>query len=212
MTPDPVLRRIEGFGVVPVVALEDASSARPLAEALTAGGLPCAEITLRTAAALDAIAKAAAVPGFTVLAGTVLTVAQVDDCAHAGASAVVSPGFDERVTEQARRRGLTAIPGVATPTEIQRALTAGHTRLKLFPVGPLGGLDLLAALGGPFPQVRFLPSGGISQRSAADYARLPNVFAVSGSWMVPAEAVASDLDRVTRLAREAVAAVAAVAR
>lgn len=199
---------LERVRVLPVIALEDASLAGPLAEALLAGGLPIAEITLRTPAAVEAIAAAAAVPGFTVAAGTVLTPAQVDACVDAGAQAIVSPGIDDAVIARSRERGVAVVPGVASATEIQRALAAGCTDLKLFPAGLLGGPDLIRTLGAPFPQIRFVPSGGVSAGTAPDYARLPNVFAVSGSWMVPADAVRSDLARVTALARAAVDAVA----
>jgi 2-dehydro-3-deoxyphosphogluconate aldolase/(4S)-4-hydroxy-2-oxoglutarate aldolase len=203
-----VMALLERVRVLPVIALQDAALAAPLAEALLAGGLPIAEITLRTAAAVDAIAAAAAVPGFTVAAGTVLTADQVDACVDAGAAAIVSPGLDDAVIARSRERGVAVVPGVATSTEIQRALAAGCTDVKLFPAGLLGGPDLIRTLGAPFPQVRFVPSGGVSAGTAPDYARLPNVVAVSGSWMVPADAVGSDLARVTALARAAVAAVA----
>lgn len=199
---------LERVRVLPVIALQDASLAAPLAEALLAGGLPIAEITLRTPAAVEAIAAAAAVPGFTVAAGTVLTAGQVDACVDAGARAIVSPGLDDAVISRSRERGVVVVPGVATSTEIQRALAAGCTDVKLFPAGLLGGPALIRALGAPFPQVRFVPSGGVSVDTASDYARLPNVVAVSGSWMVPADAVVSDLARVTALARAAVAAAA----
>jgi len=199
---------LERVRVLPVVSLHDARHARPLAEALLAGGLPIAEITLRTPAGADAIAAAAAVPGFTVAAGTVLTADQVDRCADAGATMIVSPGLDEAVVTRARERGLVPVPGVATASEVQRALALGCTDLKLFPAGVLGGPDLIRALGGPFPQVRFVPSGGIDASTAPAYAALDAVLAVSGSWMVPADAVAADPSRVTTLARAAVAAVA----
>jgi 2-dehydro-3-deoxyphosphogluconate aldolase/(4S)-4-hydroxy-2-oxoglutarate aldolase len=202
------LALLERVRVLPVVSLQDAALARPLAEALLAGGLPIAEITLRTSAGLAAIAEAAAVPGFTVAAGTVLTADQVDACLDAGAGMIVSPGFDDAVVARTRARGAVPVPGVATSTEIQRALAAGCTDVKLFPAGLLGGPDLIRTLGAPFPQVRFVPSGGVSAETAPAYADLANVVAVSGSWMVPSDAVATDLPRVTRLAREAVAAVA----
>lgn len=202
------LEVLERVRVLPVVSLDDAALARPLAEALLAGGLPIAEITLRTSAGLAAIAEAAAVPGFTVAAGTVLTAEQVDACVDAGAGMIVSPGFDDAVVDRTRERGAVAVPGVASATEVQRAIAAGCTDLKLFPAGLLGGPDLIRALGAPFPRVRFVPSGGVSAETAPAYARLGNVVAVSGSWMVPADAVRSDPERITALAREAVAAVA----
>lgn len=199
---------LEQVRVLPVVSLEDAALARPLAEALLAGGLPIAEITLRTSAGLASIAEAAAVPGFTVAAGTVLTAEQVDACIDVGAEMIISPGFDVAVVDRAQQRGMAAVPGVATATEVQRALAAGCTDLKLFPAGLLGGPDLVRALGAPFPQIRFVPSGGVSAETAPCYARLANVLAVSGSWMVPTDAIMGDLARITALARNVVDAVA----
>lgn len=202
---------LHGSRIVPVVVLDDASFAPDLADALHAGGIPTAEITLRTPAALDAIRAVAGRSGFAVGAGTVTTVAQVEAAVDAGATYLVSPGFDDAVVERAAELGIPFIPGVATATEIQRAVAAGCDRLKLFPAGVAGGPTALKAFAGPFPDVRFLPSGGVSAANAGEYLTLGNVFAVSGSWMVPTAALAArDADTVRALSAEASAAVSAV--
>ncbi|BAJ74094.1 2-keto-3-deoxy-6-phosphogluconate aldolase [Microbacterium testaceum StLB037] len=200
---------LHGSRIVPVVVLDDASFAPDLADALLAGGIPTAEITLRTPAALDAIRAVSGRPGFAVGAGTVTTVAQVEAAVDAGATYLVSPGFDDAVVERAAALGIPFIPGVATATEIQRAVAAGLDRLKLFPAAAVGGPTALKAFAGPFPDVRFLPSGGVSASNAAEYLALGNVFAVSGSWMVPSAALtARDAETVRALSAEASAAVA----
>jgi 2-dehydro-3-deoxyphosphogluconate aldolase/(4S)-4-hydroxy-2-oxoglutarate aldolase len=200
---------LDGERFVPVIVLDDPARAMPLAEALRRGGIGCAEITLRTAAGLDAIAAIRELPDFTVGAGTVLTPDDVDRVADAGARFVVSPGLAEDVVARALERGLDVVPGVATATEVQRAVRLGLDHLKLFPAGPLGGLGMIGALAGPFPDVRFLPSGGVSAANAADYLASPHVFAVSGSWMATRELIAAgDFAAVERLSRAAVEAVA----
>jgi 2-dehydro-3-deoxyphosphogluconate aldolase/(4S)-4-hydroxy-2-oxoglutarate aldolase len=192
--------------IVPVVVLDDPSRAADLMGALAAGGIRCAEITLRTPRALEAIAAASAEPALVVGAGTVLSAADVDAAVDAGARFVVSPGLDEAVIAAAARRGVPALPGVATATEVQRAAGLGLDRLKFFPAGPMGGVATIRALSGPFPAVRFLPSGGIGPAEAPAYLTCPAVFAVSGSWMVPQEAIAAgDWARIERLSAEAVA-------
>lgn len=194
--------------IVPVVVLDDAGRAPDLAAALAAGGIGCAEITLRTPAGVAAIAAiAAAHPDFMVGAGTVLTVDEVDRVVDAGAAFVVSPGFDDAVVARAQQRGVLALPGVATATEVQRALAAGLDRLKFFPAEAMGGLATIAALAGPFPRVRFLPSGGVTLANSAAYLASPAVFAVSGSWMVPRGTIAAgDFAEIERLSAEATAA------
>jgi len=199
---------LHGSRIVPVVVIDDASFAPDLADALAAGGIPTAEITLRTPAALDAIRAVAGRSGFAVGAGTVTTVAQVEAAVDAGATYLVSPGFDDAVVERAAELGIPFLPGVATATEIQRAVAAGLDRLKLFPAGAVGGPTALRAFAGPFPDVRFLPSGGVSAANAGEYLAVRNVFAVSGSWMVPSAALAArDADTVRTLSAEASAAV-----
>ncbi len=198
---------LNGSRVVPVVVLDDAAFAPDLADALAAGGIPCAEITLRTPAALDAIRAIAGRSGFAVGAGTVTTARQVDEAVDAGATYLVSPGFDDAVAERAAARGVPLVPGVATATEIQRAVAAASTTSSLPRCGR--GRPLCAeAFAGPFPDVRFLPSGGVSAANAGEYLALPSVFAVSGSWMVPATALAArDAETVRALSSEATAAI-----
>lgn len=197
--------RIESIGIVPVVVLDDVRHGAPLAEALRDGGIACAEFTLRTPAGLGALAAAAEVEGFLAGAGTVLTVEQADRVAEAGAQFAVSPGYSPEVNERVLAHGMAMAPGVATPTEVQRALADGFTHVKVFPAGVLGGPAYLDALAGPFPDLRILPSGGVSAGNLADFLSRPAVFAASGSWMVPRAAIAEgDFATVTRLARECV--------
>jgi len=198
-----------GHRIVPVVVIDDPIHAVPLARALHAGGIGCAEITLRTDAGLPSIAAIAReVPGFLVGAGTVLDRADAERAVAAGARFVVSPGLDPDVVDAARAHGLDVVPGVATPTEVQTAVALGLDRLKLFPAGVLGGLALIDALRGPFPDVQYLPSGGVGPGNAAEYARHPGVFAISGSWMAPRALIAQGaFDDIERLAREAAALV-----
>jgi 2-dehydro-3-deoxyphosphogluconate aldolase/(4S)-4-hydroxy-2-oxoglutarate aldolase len=205
---ESVLERLARIRIVPVVVIDDAARATELAAALMAGGIPCAEITLRTEAGAAAMAAAASVPGFTVGAGTVLTPDDVDRSADRGAEFIVSPGFDEQVVERALARGLGVLPGIATATELQRARRAGLDAVKFFPADRLGGLDTIAALAAPFPTMRFVPSGGVGPHNAADYLAHPAVLAVSGSWMVPrSEIAAGAFDAIERLTAQAVAVV-----
>ncbi|MFJ3085408.1 bifunctional 4-hydroxy-2-oxoglutarate aldolase/2-dehydro-3-deoxy-phosphogluconate aldolase [Streptomyces sp. NPDC086838] len=193
--------------VVPVVVLEDAADAVPLARALVAGGLPAIEVTLRTDAALDAIrAIAAEVPGAVVGAGTVISARNVEDTVAAGARFLVSPGWTDALLDAMKGSGLPFLPGVSTTSEVVALLERGVTEMKFFPAEAAGGTAYLKALSAPLPQARFCPTGGISAASAPSYLALPNVGCVGGSWMVPADAVAGrDWDRVARLAAEAAA-------
>lgn len=193
--------------VVPVVVLEDAADAVPLARALVAGGLPAIEVTLRTAAALDAIkAIAAEVPDAVVGVGTVISVSNVSDTVAAGARFLVSPGWTDALLDAMKASGVPFLPGVSTTSEVVALLERGITEMKFFPAEAAGGTAYLKALSSPLPQARFCPTGGISPASAPSYLELPNVGCVGGSWMIPAEAVAAkDWARVERLASEAAA-------
>ncbi|MFG3530807.1 bifunctional 4-hydroxy-2-oxoglutarate aldolase/2-dehydro-3-deoxy-phosphogluconate aldolase [Streptomyces sp. NPDC047917] len=193
--------------VVPVVVLEDAADAVPLARALVAGGLPAIEVTLRTAAALDAIrAIASEVPDAVVGAGTVISGRNVSDTVAAGARFLVSPGWTDRLLDAMKASGVPFLPGVSTTSEVVALLERGVTEMKFFPAEAAGGTAYLKALSAPLPQARFCPTGGISLASAPSYLALPNVGCVGGSWMVPADAVAAkDWARVERLASEAAA-------
>ncbi|MET8243236.1 bifunctional 4-hydroxy-2-oxoglutarate aldolase/2-dehydro-3-deoxy-phosphogluconate aldolase [Streptomyces sp. NPDC005202] len=193
--------------VVPVVVLEDAADAVPLARALVAGGLPAIEVTLRTPAALDAIqAIAGAVPEAVVGAGTVITPGQVTECAAAGARFLVSPGWTEALLEAMRASGVPFLPGVSTTSEVVALLERGVREMKFFPAQAAGGTAYLKSLAGPLPQARFCPTGGIGPGNAPEYLALPNVGCVGGTWMVPADAVAAgDWGRIEALARAAAA-------
>ncbi|MEE6257908.1 bifunctional 4-hydroxy-2-oxoglutarate aldolase/2-dehydro-3-deoxy-phosphogluconate aldolase [Plantactinospora sonchi] len=193
--------------ILPVVVLENASAAPDLAAALTAGGLRAIEVTFRTAAAAEAIRLMAERPDLLVGAGTVLTPAQVDQAADAGAKFVVSPGFSPAVVRHCQERGLPVFPGAATATEIQMALDAGLETVKFFPAEQLGGVGMIKALAAPFRSVRFIPTGGVNTGNLADYLGVPAVLAVGGTWMVaPALLAAGQWDEVTRLTAAAVAA------
>ncbi|MGW7274635.1 bifunctional 4-hydroxy-2-oxoglutarate aldolase/2-dehydro-3-deoxy-phosphogluconate aldolase [Streptomyces sp. NPDC054864] len=191
--------------VVPVVVVEDASDAVPLARALVAGGLPAIEVTLRTPAALDAIrAIAAEVPDAVVGAGTVISPQGVAESVDAGARFLVSPGWTDTLLAAMKASGVPFLPGVSTTSEVVALLERGVHEMKFFPAEAAGGTAYLKSLGGPLPQARFCPTGGIGLASAPSYLALPNVGCVGGSWMLPADAVsAKDWGRVEALAREA---------
>ena len=192
--------------VIPVLVIEDAAHARPLAEALVAGGLPALEVTLRTPAALDAIREMAGVAGGRVGAGTLLTPADVKAAVEAGASFGVSPGATDRLLDAAEEADLPMLPGAATATEAMRLLEVGYSVQKFFPAEASGGAAALRAIGAPIPQISFCPTGGVSLANARDYLALPNCLCVGGSWVAPKEAVAAgDWEAVTQLAREAAA-------
>lgn len=196
-----------GMSIIPVLTIMNPASAVPLAEALVAGGLTVLEVTLRTPAALPAIRAISDLEANIVVgAGTVTTADEVRAAANAGARFAVSPGLFEPVLEAARDAGLPCLPGVATATEMMHAQALRLTHLKFFPASVAGGVPGLRAFAGPFPRLNFCPTGGIDRDNCRDYLALPNVFAVGGSWVAPADAVAdSDWRRIMALAREAVA-------
>jgi 2-dehydro-3-deoxyphosphogluconate aldolase/(4S)-4-hydroxy-2-oxoglutarate aldolase len=208
-----VVDQIGRLGLVPVVEIPDAALAGPLGQALLAGGLPCAEITFRTSSAAAAIAVLRReCPDLLVGAGTVLTPAQVDAAADAGATFIVAPGFNPATLERARARGLPMIPGVCTPTEIEQALSHGVDVLKFFPAEAAGGVAFLRAVSAPYKNVRFIPTGGVSASNLASYLALPQVLACGGSWMVSQGLLLrGDFEAIRRLTSEAVS-VAAAAR
>jgi 2-dehydro-3-deoxyphosphogluconate aldolase/(4S)-4-hydroxy-2-oxoglutarate aldolase len=200
------IARLGELGIVPVVRLEDPAHGDRLAEALLAGGLPCAEITYRTAVAGEGIRRMCGrSPEMLVGAGTVVTPDQANQAVEAGARFIVSPGFDRRVVEWCLGHEVPVMPGVATSTEILMALESGLNVLKFFPAEALGGKEMLEALSAAFVGVEFVPTGGITAANAAAYLRLPSVFAVGGSWLVAPKLLSSGrFDEVTRLAAEAV--------
>lgn len=204
--PDRVGAAFAATRIIPVVVLEDADKAVPLAAALTAGGLGLAEVTFRTDAAEAAIRAMTAQTPLLVGAGTVTTAEQVDRAVDAGAAFVVSPGTSPQVLRRCRELGVPAFPGVATATEVMQALDEGVEVVKLFPAEALGGLRILGALAAPFPGVRFVPTGGIGPGNLTDYLAHPAVLAVGGSWMVaPALVRAGDWTQITTRTAEAVA-------
>ena len=193
--------------VVPVVIVEDAAHAVPMARALVAGGLRAIEVTLRTPAALDAIrAIAAEVEDAVVGVGTVLDGRQLETARRAGARFAVSPGVSPKLLDAADDNALPLLPGAATASEAMHLLERGYRHLKFFPAVPAGGARLLGAWASPLPQVRFCPTGGISPANAADFLGLPNVICVGGSWLTPADKLkAGDWAGIERLARGAAA-------
>ena len=204
-------RTLSETRVIPVVEIPRVDDAVPLARTLAEHGLACAEITFRTTAAVAAIAAiSGALPGFIVGAGTVLSVVQAEEAVAAGASFLVSPGFDDAVVAFAREAGVPVLPGVCTPGEITHALAQGVHLLKFFPAEAAGGLAYLKAVAAPFGGVRFVPTGGIGPSNVEAYLRHPQVVACGGSWMVKRQAIADgDFATIGRLTAEAVALAAA---
>ncbi len=192
--------------VIPVLVVEDAAHAVPLAAALVAGGLPALEVTLRTPAALDVIREMATVEGGVVGAGTLLTPADVEAAKAAGATFGVSPGATDRLLDAAEANELPILAGAATASEAMALLERGYTVAKFFPAEAAGGARALGSLASPLPQIRFCPTGGVSLANAPDYLKLPNTLCVGGSWVAPKDKVlAGDWDGITALAREAAA-------
>lgn len=190
--------------VIPVLVIDDLAHARPLAEALVAGGLPVLEVTLRTECALDAIATMAQVDGAVVGAGTVLTSEQMEAAKAAGARFAVSPGATPALIDAARMYSVPLLPGAQTCSEVMQLLEQGYVVQKFFPAEAIGGANALKAIAGPLPQVRFCPTGSISVSRAPDYLGLPNVVCVGGSWVAPRDAMArGDWAAITELAQGA---------
>jgi 2-dehydro-3-deoxyphosphogluconate aldolase/(4S)-4-hydroxy-2-oxoglutarate aldolase len=201
---DPaLLAKLSSHLLVPVVVIDDASTADSLGEALVTGGLPVAEVTFRTAAGPEALRRLAARGDLLVGAGTVLTAAQVDEAVAAGAQFVVSPGLSRAVVERCLEHQVLPLPGAVTATEVQAALELGLSTVKFFPAESSGGVAAVRALGAPFTEVGFMPTGGIGPDNLADYLALPAVRAVGGSWMVPRNAL-GDTVRVAELVGQAV--------
>lgn len=212
-----VLDVIIELKVVPVVVIDDADDAVPLLTALREAGLPVAEITFRTAAALDAL-RAVRDAGLTegpnpVLlgAGTVTTIEHVDTAIAAGAQFIVSPGFSPKIVQHCQDREVVVVPGAVTASEVQACLELGLTTLKFFPAATSGGPEAVRALGGPFHGVRLIPTGGIDLSNIERYLSLPNVIAIGGSWMVPRPAIkAKNFSAIQSLTKETVSAVQAL--
>jgi 2-dehydro-3-deoxyphosphogluconate aldolase/(4S)-4-hydroxy-2-oxoglutarate aldolase len=207
-----IFEQLSHYGVVPVIALDDAGAALPLADALIAGGLPVAEITFRTAAARDTIAAmSAARPEMLVGAGTVLTVAQLDAAFEAGAQFALSPGLDAEVLSHSAKLGLPFAPGIMTPTDLQAALRAGCKMVKFFPAMPAGGPNMLKNITAPYAHtgIGFNPTGGVTLANLGDWLALPDVRAVGGTWIATkADIAAGNWNTITENARVAAARVA----
>jgi 2-dehydro-3-deoxyphosphogluconate aldolase / (4S)-4-hydroxy-2-oxoglutarate aldolase len=207
-----VEERVRQVGVIPVVSIPRPEHALPLAEALLEGGLPCAEITFRTAAAEASIRQIKErFPEIFLGAGTVLSEAQAQTALDAGAEFIVSPGTNPAVVDYCRARGVTIFPGVCTPTEVEQALARGAEVLKFFPAEAMGGVKFLKAICAPYGGARFIPTGGIEPANLGHYLALPQVVACGGSWMVKPEWLAAgDFARVREAAREAAALVRSI--
>lgn len=201
-----VLEKIQKIGIVPVVVLDDAKDAAPLAKALCDGGLPCAEVTFRTAAAEESIRiMCREFPKMLVGAGTVITTEQVDRAVAAGAKFIVSPGLDPKIVEHCIEKGVPITPGTSNPTDVERAVGMGLEVLKFFPAEAAGGLNMIKSMAAPFTTVKFMPTGGISAKNINSYLAFPKIIACGGSWMVKSDLVAAgEFDKITEMTREAV--------
>lgn len=199
--------QIEKLGIVPVVVLNNAKDALPLAKALTEGGLPCAEITFRTEAAEESIRQMAAeYPEMLVGAGTVLTIEQVDRAVSAGAKFIVSPGFDPEIVDYCLSKEIPVFPGCITPSEVAQAVKRGLKVVKFFPAEQFGGAAAIKALAAPYTMMRFMPTGGVSAKNLKDYLSCDKIIACGGSWMVKGDMIkAGEFDKICEMTKEAVA-------
>ena len=205
MNSTELFRRMSQLRIIPVVSVREEAQAVPMARALAEGGLPAAEITFRTSAAEGAIsAIAREAPEVLLLAGTVLDVPTASRAVEAGAAGIVSPGTNPEVVAWCLKRGIPVLPGCATPPEAEACLRMGLSAVKLFPAEAVGGAALLKALSGPYPQLKFMPTGGISPQNLGAYLALPNVFCCGGSWLAPQSKMdAGDWAGIAALARQA---------
>jgi len=201
-----ILQTISNIGIVPVIAIEDASKAVPLAKALVEGGLPVAEVTFRTAAAEDAMkAVAAEVPDMILGAGTVLTKDQLDRALNAGAQFIVSPGFNPDIVKYGLEQGALMLPGTATGGEMEQAMALGLEVVKFFPAEDNGGVKKLKALAGPYKTLKWMPTGGVNTKNLMDYLSFDQIVACGGTWMVKKELIeAEQWDEITRICQDAV--------
>lgn len=204
-----ILKKIEEVRIVPVVVLEDAKDAAPLANALCEGGLACAEVTFRTDEAAEVIKEMKkARPDMLVGAGTVLTKEQVDQAVDAGAQFIVSPGLNPEIVEYCVNKNLTIIPGCANPSDVEQALKYHLEVVKFFPAEALGGLKLIKAMSAPYKNVKFMPTGGINPKNVKEYLDFKAIIACGGTWMVPKDAVENkEFDKIEKLTKEAVEAI-----
>ena len=198
--------QIEKLGLVPVVVLHDAKDAKPLAQALCQGGLPCAEVTFRTDAAEESIRQMSReFPDMLVGAGTVLTVEQVNRAVDAGAKFIVSPGFDPQIVDYCLNRQIPVFPGCVTPSEVAQAVKRGLRVVKFFPAKQYGGVSTIKALAAPYVGLRFMPTGGVSASNLREYLECSSIVACGGSWMVKGDLIqAGAFEEITRMTRDAV--------
>lgn len=206
MSQKTLFQRIYEFGIVPVIALEKAEDAAPLAKALSEGGLPLAEVTYRTDCAYDVIVEMKkACPDMIVGAGTVLTTQQVDSAMQAGASFIVSPGLNPSIVSYCIEKQIPVIPGCATPSDIEKAIELGLSTVKFFPAEANGGIASIKALSGPYKQITFMPTGGINEQNLEDYLNFEKVIACGGTWMVPKNLIENkQFDQIRELTKTAV--------
>ncbi|MDO4678749.1 MAG: bifunctional 4-hydroxy-2-oxoglutarate aldolase/2-dehydro-3-deoxy-phosphogluconate aldolase [Blautia sp.] len=200
------------FAVVPVVVLEDAKDAVPLAEALVKGGLPCAEVTFRTDAAEESIRlMCEKYPEMLVGAGTVLTIEQVDRAVAAGAKFIVSPGFDAEIVDYCLEKEIPVLPGCITPSEVAQAVKRGLKTVKFFPAEQAGGLPMIKAMAAPYTMLKFMPTGGISTKNLKDYLGFDKIICCGGSWMVKGDMIKNkEFDKIAEMTKEAVELAASV--
>ena len=200
-----ILEQLGTYGIVPVVVLQDAAKAEPLAEALCKGGLACAEVTFRTDAAEESIRiMSEKFPEMLVGAGTVLTIEQADRAVKAGAKFIVSPGLNPEVVKWCQAHEVPVIPGIVTPTEMAQAIGLGLTMVKFFPAEPAGGISMIKAMAAPYTGIRFMPTGGINAKNLEDYLSCDKILCCGGSWMVKGDLVkAGEFDKIRELTAEA---------
>lgn len=201
-----VLEKIQKIGIVPVVVLDDAKDAAPLAKALCDGGLPCAEVTFRTAAAEESIRiMSKEFPQMLVGAGTVLTTEQVDRAVAAGAKFIVSPGLNPKIVKYCMEKGVPITPGTSNPSDVEQAIELGLEVVKFFPAEAAGGLNMIKSMAAPYTTMKFMPTGGINAKNINSYLAFPKILACGGSWMVKGDLVAAGaFDKITELTKEAV--------
>jgi 2-dehydro-3-deoxyphosphogluconate aldolase/(4S)-4-hydroxy-2-oxoglutarate aldolase len=201
-----VLKQIQDMGIVPVVKIDDPAKAIPLAQALKAGGLPCAEITFRTSAAKEAMRQINAnIPGIFMGAGTVLTTAQVDEAMESGAKFIVSPGYNPAVVAYCGKKGIPIIPGCSTPSDMEKAIEASLEVVKFFPAEESGGLAYIKAVSAPYTTLKFIPTGGINADNLNTYLAFNRIMACGGSWMVKADLINEGrFDEINRLTKQAI--------
>jgi len=201
-----VLKKLGEYGIVPVVVLDDAKDAAPLAEALCEGGLACAEVTFRTEAAAESIRiMTEKYPQMLVGAGTVLTTEQVDEAIAAGAKFIVSPGLNPEIVKYCIEKEIPITPGVVTPSEMEQAIQLGLQIVKFFPAEPSGGLPMIQAVAAPYTTLKFMPTGGVNPQNVKSYLNNNKIFACGGSWMVKGDLVnEGNFDKIRELTKEAV--------